>query len=77
HAITTADVNVDNIISCYRKYMEFVVGAVPGKKEYLANMEAKMLDPQFLANFLAILRTPSPAPKLTKNRIYSSIIRCL
>ena len=32
HAITTADVNVDNIISCYRKYMEFVVGAVPGKR---------------------------------------------
>ncbi|NCD10613.1 MAG: nucleotidyl transferase AbiEii/AbiGii toxin family protein [Negativicutes bacterium] len=55
HAITTADVNVDNIISCYRKYMEFVVGAVPGKKEYLANMEAKMQDPQFLEDTKGLL----------------------
>jgi AmiR/NasT family two-component response regulator len=35
--------------------MEFVVGAVPGKKEYLANMEAKMQDPQFLEDTKGLL----------------------
>jgi predicted nucleotidyltransferase component of viral defense system len=55
-ALSLAEVNVDNILLCYRKYMEFVVGAPPTRKEFLLNMELKMQDEEFLGDTRMLLR---------------------
>lgn len=55
-ALTTADVNVDDIIKCYRTYMEFVVDNPPTQKEFIQNMELKMQDDEFLGDTRSLLR---------------------
>ena len=56
-AITQKELNLDQIISCYREYMKFVVGInAPTKKEFLLNMEAKMQDTEFLGDTKQLLR---------------------
>ncbi len=54
--LTTHECNVEQLLECYRKYMEFVVQSVPSYKEYLQNMEEKMLDEEFLTDVKPLLR---------------------
>lgn len=54
-ALSLAEVNVDNVLVCYRKYMEFCVGAPPAKKEFLRNMELKIQDEEFLGDTSMLL----------------------
>ncbi|HET8962429.1 MAG TPA: nucleotidyl transferase AbiEii/AbiGii toxin family protein, partial [Chitinophagales bacterium] len=44
------------ILQCYRKYMEFSVGQVPSKKEFLLNMEEKMKNENFIGDITALIR---------------------
>lgn len=44
------------LIDCYRKYMEFSVESPPSQREFMLNMEAKMIDPEFLGDTIALLR---------------------
>ena len=39
-ALTLSDINIDQVLTCYQKYMEFVVDHVPTYKEFIVNMEA-------------------------------------
>lgn len=55
--LTTANVNVDNVIQCYREYMAFVVDHSPTYKEYVLNMEDKMQDDEFLGDTKNLLRS--------------------
>ena len=55
--LTMADVNVDNVIRCYREYMAFVVDHSPTYKEYVLNMEEKMQDDEFLGDTKNLLRS--------------------
>ena len=55
-ALTTSDINIDNVLSCYQRYMEFVVDHVPTYKEFIANMEDKMQDDEFLGDTRQLLR---------------------
>ena len=55
-ALTTADINIDRVLSCYQKYMEFVVDHVPTYKEFILNMEDKMQDDEFLGDTRQLLR---------------------
>ncbi len=54
--LTTNEYNVEQLLECYRKYMEFVVQSVPSYKEYLQNMEEKMQDEEFLTDVKPLLR---------------------
>ncbi len=59
-AITHKDLNFDQILTCYRQYMNFVVGSnAPTQKEFLLNMEEKMLDTEFLGDITGLLRRDS------------------
>jgi len=59
-AITQKELNFDQILTCYREYMNFVVGNnAPTQKEFLANMGEKMEDSEFLGDISALLRTES------------------
>jgi predicted nucleotidyltransferase component of viral defense system len=55
-AISTQNVNIENIIRCYREYIGFAVDNPPSKKEYLINMEQKIDDEEFLGDTEMLLR---------------------
>lgn len=55
-ALSMAEVDVDNLLLCYRKYMEFDVEKPPAQKEFLLNMELKMQDEEFLGDTNMLLR---------------------
>ena len=50
------ELNIDDILKCFRAYMEFSVGKAPSKKEFLQNMEAKEADPIFTGDMEGLLR---------------------
>ena len=71
-AVSTQKVNVENIIRCYRAYMNFVVSNAPTQKEYLQNMELKLNDEEFLGDTNLLLYpddtyNPHEAWELVKN----------
>ena len=50
-------INIDEIIRCFRRYMEFATKKrPPTQKEFLQNMEAKEYDPEFTGDLEALLR---------------------
>ncbi|MDO8998364.1 MAG: nucleotidyl transferase AbiEii/AbiGii toxin family protein [Bacteroidota bacterium] len=55
-AFTTTEVNKKQVIQCFKKYMMFSVGQIPSQKEFITNMEAKMLNANFLGDTKALLR---------------------
>src|SRR5664280_880562 len=55
-AITNHNLDYDQILTCYREYMNFVVSSPPTQKEFLLNMETKMLDEEFLGDTMMLLR---------------------
>lgn len=52
------DLDIDSIIKCFHKYMEFSVGKAPSQKEFLLNIEAKEKDTSFIGDMEALLRPP-------------------
>jgi len=56
-AISTQNINYENIIQCYHKYIGFVVDHPPTQKEYLLNMEQKIVDEEFLGDTAMLLRS--------------------
>ena len=55
-ALTIADVNADEVIRCYKHYMQFVVSQPPTYKLFIDNMEEKMRDPEFLGDIQSLIR---------------------
>jgi predicted nucleotidyltransferase component of viral defense system len=55
-ALSTQNLNTENIIRCYREYIGFVVDNPPTQKEYLLNMEQKIVDAEFLGDIEMLLR---------------------
>ena len=56
-ALSTQNLNIENIILCYREYMSFVVDNPPTQKEYWINMEEKIKDEEFLGDTEMLLRS--------------------
>jgi predicted nucleotidyltransferase component of viral defense system len=55
-AVTTKELNIDNVLKCYHQYMDFVVDHIPTYKEFIINMEDKMQDEEFLGDTQQLLR---------------------
>lgn len=55
-AFQSAKPDADKIVEVYRQYMKFSVENPPSKKQFLLNMEAKMVDAEFLGDTTALLR---------------------
>lgn len=55
-ALTNQSVDIDKLIQCYNTYMEYSVEKSPTKKLFLANMEAKITDKEFLDDIYIILK---------------------
>lgn len=50
------ELNKDEIIKCYREYMNFVVEQPPTQKLFLLNMEGKIEDSEFIGDIFALIR---------------------
>jgi predicted nucleotidyltransferase component of viral defense system len=48
--------NINDVIRSYKKYMEFSVSGYPSVKEFIINLEKKMLDQNFRGDVTALLR---------------------
>ena len=55
-ALTLANLNIEQVLTCYHEYMKFVVDNPPTQKQYLQNMELKMKDNEFLGDTKVLLR---------------------
>jgi len=62
-ALENKNLNTDNVLKCYHKYISFSDGVSPSQAVYLANMEEKMQEDIFLNDTQTLLR-----PSLTFNR---------
>jgi predicted nucleotidyltransferase component of viral defense system len=77
-ALSTQDLNTENIIRSYREYIGFVVDNPPSQKEYLQNMELKMQDEEFLGDTNLLLRTdekynPAVAWEFVRSRLIEKL----
>lgn len=70
-ALEKGNINVDQILYCYQKYMEFVVDNVPTYKQFIQNMENKLLDSEFLGDTDILIR--AGAEKFDPGRAYLMI----
>ena len=61
-ALENPSLNIENVVKCYRKYIEFSDGESPSQSVYMANMEEKMQEETFLNDTQGLLR-----PTLTFN----------
>ena len=71
--------NVEKILECYRKYMEFVVGRAPSYKEFVQNKNEKMQDDEFLTDVEPLLRhevafNPQEAYQFLYNKVIEKMI---
>ena len=55
-ALKSGLLDVDRVLKCYRKYMEFVVDKVPSYKQFVQNMKMKLQDPEFVSDTELLLR---------------------
>jgi predicted nucleotidyltransferase component of viral defense system len=58
------------ILQCYQDYMKFVGSQLPTRKQFLQNMEAKMLDAEFLGDTAALIR---PDEKYNQEEAYELV----
>jgi predicted nucleotidyltransferase component of viral defense system len=57
YARRSKDLNIDDIIKCFREYTEFATNKKPpSQREFLQNIEAKEKDPDFIGDLEALLR---------------------
>lgn len=74
-ALSTAQVNSDLVVKCYKKYMSFSLDkAIPTKKQFLMNLEAKRADVEFLGDTVALLR---PDEKYNQEEAFELVLKTL
>lgn len=74
-ALTTANVNPELVIKCYKEYMSFSLEkAIPTKKQFILNLEAKRNDAEFLGDTVALLR---PEEKYNQDEAFELVLKNL
>jgi len=77
-ALENPNLNTDNVIKCYHKYISFSDGESPSQAVYLANMEEKLQEDVFLNDTQTLLRpsldfNPQEAYKVVKKALIEKI----
>lgn len=54
--MSNIEVDSSKLLQCYQEYMKFVVAQPPTRKQFLRNMEDKMVDDEFLGDIKSLLR---------------------
>lgn len=55
-AFTKAQLDIEAMLHCYRRYMDVSVGHVPSQKEFIQNMELKLQDEYFKGDIVGLIR---------------------
>src|SRR3546814_475796 len=55
-ALTNRKIDKNKLLSCYSEYMHFVVNKPPTGKQFLLNLDEKMIDPEFERDIKGLLR---------------------
>lgn len=55
-ALTNHEIDIKKLLHCYKAYMEFSTGQPPTAKMFIANMDEKMKDKEFMNDIHVILR---------------------
>ena len=55
YASQHAELNVENIIYCFREYMKFSVNKIPTKKQFISNLSNKKTSPLFFGDMEGLL----------------------
>lgn len=76
--MSNIEVDSSKLLQCYREYMKFVVAQPPSQKQFLRNMEDKMVDDEFLGDTKSLLRPDeqydaNKAWKLVKSELVERI----
>ena len=77
-AMNSIEVDNNKLLQCYREYMKFSVASPPTGRQFLRNMEAKIIDDEFLGDTKSLLRPdekydPGEAWKLVKTELVEKI----
>lgn len=64
------NLNIDQIIECYKKYMNFSDGTPPSRKMFLKNMDLKMEDKEFREDIYTILK---PGVEYDNDKAYENV----
>ena len=77
-ALTTTNLNIDNVLRAYNEYMDFVVEHKPTYKEFIINMADKMQDDEFLGDTKGMLRfgdtfDPHTAYELVREKLIDKL----
>ena len=72
--MSSIEIDANQILECYRAYMKFSVSQPPSRKQYLRNMEDKILDDEFLGDTKALLR---PDEKYDPNAAWEMVRKVL
>ena len=70
-ALDYGKIDIEKTLECYNKYMDFVVDKAPTYKQFVQNMELKLLDPEFLDDTDILLRPD--ADKFDPQRAYAMV----
>ena len=73
-ALENPNLNPENVLKCYHKYMSFEGGKSPSQAVYLANMEEKMQRKDFLDDMIGLLR---PEVEYNPQKAYEVVKRDL
>lgn len=79
-ALTQAEVNPDEIIRCYHRYIGFSVEQPPTYKQFIVNMEEKMGDPDFFGDTHNLIRpeasfSPEQGYQLVKSELIDRLMK--
>jgi predicted nucleotidyltransferase component of viral defense system len=77
-AFTQHQLDTKAILKCYNKYMEFSVSKAPSQKEFMLNIEEKMINPDFIGDIKALIRPeekydPETAFELVKTELFDKM----
>ena len=72
YALTHASIDIDKVLACFRRYIAFTTEQPPSYLQFLANMEEKMQDSEFIGDSTMILRpdidySPHEAYKMVRD----------
>lgn len=79
-ALTRAgdEINVDDVLNCYQRYMDFTTDHLPTYKEYVLNIEEKLQDSEFAGDTAQLIDTsmvfnPEEAYRLVKEMLIDKL----
>ena len=75
YAVQHASISRDDILRCWQKYMALKGGEVPTREDIIANMDAKLVDPEYLNDMQGILRPGVEFdPKTAYDRVHRAFL---